>query len=234
MANCANLLLLAVTATVASAGTIQLEAISGYLHADGALVTQLTSSSTGYFSTLDGNNAGQLGWTFTNSTSATMTNVLFFGFVDADLDRDLNSFFNEYGTFYSLSLLQDAPAGAIAPGQWQIDEPGYLFGTIVSDLQAGSLRNTNSVPSSAPDDVSLALGFQIGSLAPGQSVSLVLRIANTNIGGLQQVDPDSGSQFFLNGYAALAEPVSTSVPEPANVALLTLPVLFLFRRFLSK
>ena len=205
------------------ASTIQIADARGYVHADGALVAQLGVASAGYASALDANNIGSFGWSFTNTTSLAMTNVYFFGFLDADIDRDLNTFFNEYGQFWSLSLPTGAPGGAIGAASWQIDEPGFVFGSILNDLAAGSLQNANFVSSGAPDDVSLALGFFIGNLAPGQSANLTLRLSLTSIGGLQQFDPDSDTSFYFNGYAtigALEEPPAPSgVPEPSSWAL---------------
>lgn len=204
------------------AGPIQFETLTAYVHGSGTLVAQLGPASTGYFSTLDSNNLGSFGWSYTNTTGSSLSNVRLLGFVDADLDRDTNTFFNEYGVFHSLSLPPAAPAGAIAASSWQIDEPGFLFGTIVTDLQTGILRNTNSVPSGAPDDASLALGFDVGTLENGQTVMLNFRTATSNIGGLQQLDTESGSNFYLNGYASVFDldgPIS-GVPEPTSSALI--------------
>lgn len=199
---------------VAHAGSIQIADARAYVHADGALATQLNAASPGYFSTLGADKTGVFGWTFTNTTVAVLTSVSVFGFLDADIDRDLNTFFNEYGQLVSLALPASAPAGAIEATSWQIDEPGFVFGTILNDLSAGSLQNANFVSSATPDDVSFALGFVIGNLAPGQSVQIRLTVATVNIGGLQQIDPDSDSGFFLNGFATLGSQ-SSEVPEPA-------------------
>lgn len=217
------------------AGIIQIADAKGYVHANGALLTQLDTASTGYFSTLGADNFGSFGWIFVNTTGSTLSNVNFFGFLDADIDRDVNTFFNEYGVYVSLSLPAGAPGGAIGATSWQIDEPGFVFGTILNDLAAGSLRNDNFVPSSAPDDVSLALGFPIGDLTPGQTATLTLRLSPTTIGGLQQIDPDSESGFHLNGYAAigaLQEPLPGGVPEPGTWALCAagVSVLLLLRK----
>ena len=204
------------------AGSIQIADAQAYIHADGVLVNQVGLGSTGYFSTLDLNNLGTFGWAFTNTTGSTLSNVNFFVFLDADLDRGVNTFFNEYGEFVDLSLPASAPGGAIGATSWQIDEPGFVFGTILNDLAAGSLQNANFVSSATPDDVSLALGFVIGSLAPGQTANLTLRLSLTSIGGLQQFDPDSNNGFFLNGYAtvgATTEPPPSGVPEPGSLAL---------------
>lgn len=220
---------------LAHAEAIQFETLAAYVHAEGSLATQLGPASAGYFSAFDVNNLGSFGWSYTNTTGTSLLNVRLLGFVDADLDRDTNTFFNEYGIFHSLALPPAAPAGAIAGSSWQIDEPGFLFGTILTDLQTGILKNTNSVPSSSPDDVSLALGFDIGTLENGQTVVLNFRIATADIGGLQQLDPESGSNFYFNGYAAVSDPVGpgSGVPEPSSFALIAtglIAVALLYRK----
>lgn len=97
-----------------------------------------------------------------------------------------------------------------------------MFGTILTDLQAGALKNSNSVSSSTPDDVSLALGFDIGSLAVGHTATLTFRIATTDIGVLLQVDPESGNKLYLNGYATVSElsGPGPEIPEPSTITLI--------------
>jgi hypothetical protein len=214
-------------AGLAHAGPIGIAGLAGYFFSDATLIAQVDSGSLTYFSTLDPNNVGTFGWTFTNTSGSTLTNVSLFGFLDSDLDRDLNTFFNEYGTFIDLSQPPSAPAGSIAPSSWQIDEPGFVFGTIKNDLLLGLLRNANFVPSSAPDDVSLALGFLAGTLVPGQVATLTFQISTSDIGGLQQVDPDSGSNLYLNGYITLTQPQS-GVPEPADSVFMGVGVTLMF------
>ena len=198
----------------AYAASIGIASAASYIHGGGALITQLDTNSANYFSTLNANNLGTFGWSYTNSTGSTIANFTMFGFLDADIDSSINTFFNEYGNFIDLSLPPGAPGGSIAASSWQIDEPGFVFGTIINDLIAGSLRNENFVPSTAPDDVSTALGFVVGDLAPGQTATLTLQISTSNIGGLQQVDPDSNFGFYFNGYATTAPPPVSGVPEP--------------------
>ncbi len=208
-----------------NAGNIVIADASAYVHGNGGLIAQYGQASPTFFSNLNGNNLGTFGWTFTNTTGSTINDAKLFGFLDADINRDLNTFFNEYGFFLGLSLPATAPAGAIAASSWQIDEPGFVFGTILNDLAAGSLQNANFVSSATPDDVSLALGFQIGFLAPGQMATLTLQISPTDIAGLQQLDPDSNSSFYLNGYGTTgpAGPASDT-PEPGTWALCAMGV----------
>src|SRR5262249_3314150 len=103
-----------------------------------------------------------------------------------------------------------------------IDEPGFVFGTVIQDLQAGLLRNQNYVPFYAPDDVSLALGFEVGSLGPGESVIASFQISTQPIGGLRQTDPDAAFTFYFNGYATVAPSPPAGPPRrgPASVYLI--------------
>lgn len=218
-------------AGVAQGGPIGVAQLGGYVHANGSLQTQLDTSSGSFFSTLDADNLGSFGWTFTNTTGNALSNVLFLVFLDADIDRDLNTFFNEYGEFGNLGLPPSAVLGSIAASSWEIDEPGFLFGNITTNLFAGTLDNSNGVPSSAPDDVSLALGFSLSQLNPGQSMTVSASIFLADIGGLRQVDPDSDFRFYFNGAAQVTEASTEAVPEPATFLLVS-PVLltFIFRR----
>jgi hypothetical protein len=212
--------LIAGTAHGAPIGIAQL---GGYVHVNGSLQVQLDGSSSGFFSTLDANNFGTFGWSFTNVSSSALQNVLFLAFLDADIDRDVNTFFNEYGQFLGLALPPGAPLGAIAASSWEIDEPGFLFGNIVSHLLAGALDNSNGVPSSSPDDPSFALGFFLPSLGPNQTFRVTLTISASDIGGLRQIDPDSDFQFFLNGAAAVTDgPGTNPVPEPSTLLCMLL------------
>ena len=79
-----------------------------------------------------------------------------------------------------------APAQAIGFWTWEIDEPAFLFGDITND---GRLGDSNAVPASAPDDISLAPGFAIGSLAPDETLTVRFFISRTAIGGLLHADP---------------------------------------------
>lgn len=207
------LLLLAKASVWAAA--INIFAVAGVVHDSSGLVAQLDDTSASFFSTLNANNLGTFGWTFTNTTGNALTNVRFFGFLDADIDEPLNTSANEFGAFVSLALPPGAPVGSIAASSWEIDEPGFSFGNIFANVQAGALDNSNGVPSGAPDDVALALGFSVGTLGVNQQVKATFRLSDTNIGGLQQVDPDSNVQFWFNGS------IETSpVPEPGTGMLI--------------
>lgn len=210
-----------VAENTAKAGPINFVERRALLHDGVAVIADLNSGSPGFFFSLDQDGFGLFGWTFTNPRASALDNIWWFGFIDADIDRDSNTFFNEYGEFVSLTLPPGAPANAIPAASWQIDEPGFVFGTVINDLQSGALRNQNFVPATSRDDVSLALGFNLGSLQPGESAMATFYLSRTAAAGLRQVDPDSGASFYFNGFVVReAAPDTGGAPEPGTFALI--------------
>lgn len=140
-------------------------------------------------------------------------------FLDLEFSADLNTFFNEYGE----------TGGSEAAGQsWEIDEPGFVFGDIYWNFEDGTLDNTNSVDSTWPDDVSMALAWDF-TLAADQSASIFYYYTEdnsflTDYTGfyLTQIDPDSQEQVFffstldIQGGGVTPAPV----PEPTTMLLL--------------
>jgi hypothetical protein len=137
-------------------------------------------------------------------------NSLFY--FDIEIDELANTFFNEYA----------GTGGARAAGQsWEIDEPGYVFGDIYTNFTNGTLDNGNGVPSTAPDDVAMALGWNF-ILAAGETATVVYRLSDTAPTSsfyLKQTDPDSQADIYF--YSTLdirggGEPI----PEPGTLMLL--------------
>ena len=123
-------------------------------------------------------------------------------FLDHEIDEEKNTFFNEYGSV----------TGTVATGQsWEIDEPGFVFGDIYYNFLASSLDNTNSIPDSIHDDVSMALGWDF-SLSAGQTTAITFNVSTeeSNVGGicLQQYDPDSQAGIYFSSRKAVPEPVT--------------------------
>jgi hypothetical protein len=213
-----------------------------YLLETGKAPVLLPQTGAGFSSQLNAQNLGTVGVTYTNSGATAMAGVRLLAFVDLDIDRLTNGFANEYGAFISLATPPGAPAGAIGATAWEIDEPGFLFGNILTNAAAGTLDNFNAIPSGAPDDVSFALQFPVGDLAPGQLFSAQSRVDAGNIGGLQQVDRTTNTTVYLNGFAAKAAvlppapppPVTPEIPSPSSLPLLLigLGATYAFRRHL--
>lgn len=144
----------------------------------------------------------------------------FISFFDLEFDAAHNTFFNEFG---------EAHGSAEAGQSWQIDEPGFLSGSIYDNLLNGALTNDNSVPESAPDDVSFALGWDF-ALAEGQSalISLIISELVPESGFyLSHTDPEMGAAFdqyqsvyFWSTLEIIGDAVS--VTESSAAALLAI------------
>lgn len=135
--------------------------------------------------------------------------------VDHDYDDGgNNTFFDEFG----------ATSGVSAPGQsWEIDEPEQLFGDIYTNLTAGTLDNSNAVPSGLPDDVSMALAwdFLLSPLDKKATVTFtVSEVAPLSGFFLSQTDPLARETIYFSSNLDI-EPV----PEPTTVALLGIGIL---------
>jgi hypothetical protein len=144
-------------------------------------------------------------------------------FFDHEIDEATNTYYNEYGSV----------SGAPVVGQsWEIDEPGYMFGDIYTNFQNGTLDNSNGVPSTSPDDVSMAMGWNFGLLA-NQHAVINLLINTTAPGGfyLTQIDPDSQASIYLSGTLTKIDEGS-QVPEPSTIVLLSSAMggIFLLRK----
>jgi hypothetical protein len=132
-------------------------------------------------------------------------------FVDPEMDEATNTYFNEKGNV----------AGTAAVGQsWEIDEPGFASGNIISHWLASALDNTNAVSSNA-NDVSMAMGwdFVLGDLDQAIITFLVSPQAPTD-GRFFLVQQDLEaygtvhSQIFMSSSMRIL-----SVPEPTTLAL---------------
>jgi hypothetical protein len=107
--------------------------------------------------------------------------LTFLVFLDAEIDETANTFFNEFAT----------TSGTLATGQnFEVDEPGLVFGDIFNNFLLGQLDGTNALPQGNPEDVSMALSFSftVGAIGPGETlvVSVLISEDRTSIG---VVDP---------------------------------------------
>ncbi len=113
-----------------------------------------------------------LSYTFTNTSSGVFSNLYFFVLLDPEIDEQTNTFFNEYGGTNGAPGLH-----GYDPSQWQIDEPGFLNGTLLKNIFVGSLNGSNSIPLGASNDVAMSLGFTLGNLNPGAGSTVLVQIS---------------------------------------------------------
>lgn len=165
-----------------------------------------------------------LTYTLTNNTGATLPGLWFATFVDAEIDVAINDYFNEAAG--QLGTLGAGPVDS-DPDEWEADEPGYVFGDIFTGLLSGTLDNSNAVSEAAPEDVSLALGFRLGDLAPGNAaiIQVLLSDAGNSLGSFSlqhfDTDIDSFDVLTVSGSAMI-------VPEPSTFTLAVLAALVLW------
>lgn len=150
--------------------------------------------------------------TITWSTSAVGSHS-FLAFFDYEIDEGANTFFNEFGT----------ASGSAAAGQsWEIDEPGYVFGDIYSNLLNGALDNTNNVPAGSDDDVSWAMGWNF-ALAADETALITLSISDEAPASgfyLAHFDPDSQEGIYFTSSLRISGDGTEPVPEPATLLLM--------------
>ncbi len=198
------LLFIGIAVSPASSAKIDLYDWAFYI--DGAIYENFAGDPMPTAGTLDpSSDLGTLTWT----TSVTGSHT-FIAFFDFEIDEAINTFFNEYGS------ANKTPA----PGQsWEIDEPGYISGDIYDNLLGGSLDNTNSVPPSMPDDVSMAMGwnFTLDPLYASATITLVLSDIIPDSGFyLSHTDPESNDCTVYYSSSLSMNPI----PEPGTLILL--------------
>jgi len=153
---------------------------------------------------------GTLSWTTSAAGSHT-----FISFFDHEIDEPINTFFNEYGESNGTPAIDQS---------WEIDEPGYVFGDIYWNVLGGALDNSNAVPAAAPDDVSMALGWDF-SLAVDETatISLILRdMAPLSGFYLSHIDPESLETIYFSSGLDIRGgpgPGPAPIPEPGTILL---------------
>jgi len=215
------LLVLVLAASMASAATIDL--FDWAFNVDRTKYEFTKGDSMPVNGTLT-NGLGTLTWATNVAGSHTII-----GFFDHEIDELINTYYNEYGS----------TGGSPLAGQsWEIDEPGYSFGNIYVNVLAGSLDNSNGVPSTSPDDVSMAMGWNF-SLLSGQTATLSYFLSGTApLSGfyLAQTDPDSNASIYFTSSINIQGGGPQPVPEPSTLLMLgtALSGIFFFRKRIMK
>lgn len=143
-----------------------------------------------------------LRYTFSNGTNIPFTDVRFFVFLDTEIAEAQNTFFNETA---EIAGIPGVGPGDGAPDTWQIDEPGFAGGTLHQNLLEGALNNRNPFADGGAEDIALAIGFNLGTLKPGESVAVRALISEdgSTLGPLSLVHTDPAStpatQITLSG-----------------------------------
>ncbi|MGV8075117.1 MAG: PEP-CTERM sorting domain-containing protein [Syntrophobacteraceae bacterium] len=107
-----------------------------------------------------------------------------------------------------------------------------MYGDIYDNFLAGTLDNANGVPSYAPDDVSMALGWNC-LLDPGSSATiqfLLTDLAPASGFYLSQTDAQNGDQLFIYSTQDIEGGGPVPVPEPGSMMLLGTGLVGLFAR----
>ena len=156
-------------------------------------------------------------WQVTNTSGATLSGLRFTAFLDVDLSAPVNTFFNEAGDLINLA----APPRHIPSDRWEIGEPGYYTGELLSRAVSGALKNRSDWSTTTPDDVAFASSLNIPALKAGQTVTLTAIVTRSGQSGLMQRDTDDGSQRQFQFYALLGDdptpapgPTPTPTPTP--------------------
>jgi hypothetical protein len=157
-----------------------------------------------------------LSYSFVNNSGSSMPGFQFLFFADPDIGPDFaDEWANAAGT----------PGHGLTG--YQIGDP--QLSSIFTNLLNGTLSNVNEQNSANPGDVSIALGFDFGTLSAGQTASFQVLLSDD--------DSQLGSFSITQSDPAFARDrltVSGIAPEPSSLALFgTGAVLYALRRLRS-
>ena len=156
-----------------------------------------------------------LTYVLTNGTAGAFTNAQFMFLLDAEIDQETNTFFNEYGGVEGSAGLG---AGDVLADSWQIDEPGFAGGQLFGNLYAGVLSNSNAIPVGASNDVALALGFALGEVLAGNSVGVAIEVSGrgNSLGSLRLVQRDAGGSATTVTLSGLVATLAGTIFRDGN------------------
>ncbi len=145
-----------------------------------------------YYPKLSKNGYGKIYIALTNNSNQTISNVKLFFFLDAAIDENINGFDNEYVQAINLNLHTQLKAK-----YWQIDEPGYLEGTIIKNIYNGYLDNSNHLKKRV-DDVAMAVGYILETFKKKSAILFVLTLKPYGKSGFVQKDTKSKTTLYFD------------------------------------
>ncbi|KFI22357.1 hypothetical protein HW44_09830 [Nitrosococcus oceani] len=183
-----------------------------------------------------------LTYTFSNSTATQIfPNVAFFSFLDGDIaDFDIRKIFEtltpqelleiSLNDFGEASGILGSGASDSDPDFWEISkmpEEEYFFNEIFEHLLLGSLNNSNALSQTSLNDVSMALGFELGDLVPLETATIEIFLSEDrdSIGNFfltqEDLDPNSFTSITMSGQSSVKQNPIPPIPEPPTWLLLT-------------
>jgi hypothetical protein len=141
----------------------------------------------------------------------------FLAFYDYELDETANGFSNETAS------VSGAPQAGLS---WEIDEPGFVFGDIYTNLLAGAFDNTNNLPGA--EDVSVGLGWNF-LLGAGETALISLLVSTVAPAAgffITHMDPTGTALYYSTSLAITGGPPS-QVPESGSLVVLALGLVML-------
>src|SRR5437867_2170411 len=209
----------AVNTAINGSSTLQQDLIIGPNNLSGGPYTDLISQGfiVNVTNTLNSNNLGSISIIIGNPTTTafapgTSITMLYAYIVSTPGGTDNN--------------LDSSGPSFLPPGANAFQVDNQMTGSILGNILAGTLDNTDSI-GAGPDDVSLALLYSLsGGLGANQQISAGFVFSDFENGGLHQFRDDT--QLFFNGGAFLSQldPNLTNnypgqpTPEPGTLLLL--------------
>jgi len=149
-----------------------------------------------------------------HNTGSQLNNLRVTVYLDADISPEDNTFHNEHGKLLKLS----APIDHIAADKWEINEPGYLTGDLLTRAASGNLANQSVHNAASADDSAMALSFDIGTLDADDALTVTATFTNTGTEGLLQADAHNNNEHVFQAYAKIG-PITPKANQSVDYAV---------------
>ena len=209
----------AVNTAINGSSTLQQDLIIGPNNLSGGPYTDFISQGfiVNVTNNLNSNNLGSISIIIGNPTTTAFAPGTLIALLDADIVSTPGGTDNN---------LDSSGPSFLPPGANAFQVDNQMTGSILGNILAGTLDNTDYI-GAGPDDVSLALLYSLsGGLGANQQISAGFVFSDFENGGLHQFRDDT--QLFFNGGAFLSnlDPNLTNnypgqpTPEPGTLILL--------------